>query len=205
MIIKRRICKDVFKRQKRMKYFGDANEISNIGITTIGTEVFIDYINDPPKSKPIQRAPLTKFKSKCSLRAYKPNIDHIKHIDPDKITTSSASNGFIKSGYMPKHIKKLIDDDKNEDNISIMVKNFPTYLDMDTLKNIFRQHFKSYGDIQRITILRNKNNTIKDIAFIEYYYNKHALSVFENPKRLIIERQIVSIEKKKKIKKKFIY
>ena len=66
---------------------------------------------------------------------------------------------------------------------------------------MFDKHFKVYGNIKRITILTNNNNTIKDIAFIEYYNNKDALKVFENPKRLIIGRQIVSIEKNKKKKK----
>jgi len=200
--ITKKIPKAILGRRQRMKFFGDANEKSNIGLTTIGRTVYIEYINEEPRIE--KKKPLTTFTSKGSFGTYKPNMDRCKNIDMNSFTSAPSANGFVRSGYVPTHIQEQIVSGKDVDDFSIMLKNFPTHMGMDTLKDLFRKHFKSYGDIQRITILRNNDNTIKDIAFIEYYYNKDALKVFEEPKRLIIGRQIVSIQKKKKIKKKFI-
>tara|TARA_B110000908_G_C10233609_1_gene441970 strand:- start:1081 stop:1815 length:735 start_codon:yes stop_codon:yes gene_type:complete len=200
--ITKKIPKATIGRRQRMKFFGDANEISNIGLTTIGREVHIEYINEKPRIE--KKKPLTTFASKGCFGTYKPNMDRCKNIDMDSFSSAPSANGFVRSGYVPTHIQEQIVSGKDVEEFSIMLKNFPTHMGMDALKDMFRKHFKSYGDIQRITILRNNDNTIKDIAFIEYYYNKDALKVFEEPKRLIIGRQIVSIQKKKKTKKKFI-
>ena len=86
--------------------------------------------------------------------------------------------------------------------VSIILKNFPTYTEVNILKDVFRKYFSKYGDIKKITILTDKQNNIKDIAFIEFYYNKDALKLLENPPRLIIGKQIVSIQKNRS-KRKF--
>lgn len=199
-MITKRVSLESIERQKRIKFFGQANKESNVGCTVIGSITHIKYLDE--KNNVEVKKPLTKFKINASNMAYKPNMSRLKNIDIDSFNTTSK-NGFVKSGYIPKHIKTQLDEDKGVEQISILLKNFPTYAEMNVLKDIFRNHFKSYGAIQRITILKDKKNNIKDIAFIEFYFNKDALKVFENPKRLIIERQIVSVEKKTRKKQKF--
>ena len=199
VVIKKRVSLESIERQKRIKFFGQANKESNVGCTVIGAITHIKYLDE---KKVEVKKPLTTFKINASSTAYKPNISRLKNIDIDSFNTKSK-NGFVKSGYIPKHIKTQLDEDKGVEQISILLKNFPTYVGMNVLKDIFRNHFKSYGAIQRITILKDKKNNIKDVAFIEFYFNKDALKVFENPKRLIIERQIVSVEKKIRKKQKF--
>ena len=199
-MIKKRVAIEAIERQKRLKFFGQANKESNKGCTVIGSLTYIRYLDE--KQVEIKK-PLTKFKINASATAYKPNIDRCKNMDINSFSKVSK-NGFVRSGYIPKHIKNQLEEDKDVEDISIIVKNFPTYADKFVLKDIFRNHFKSYGEVKRVTILTDKKNNIKDIAFIEFYYNKDALKVFENPKRLIIEKHIVSIEKNKKKKKRFI-
>ena len=196
-MIGQRMAIPAIERQKRLRYFGQANPESNKGLTVIGSLTYIRYLDE--ESKIEMKQPLSKFKVTENSKAYRPNLDRVKNIDFTKSSTSK--DGFVKGSYMPNNIKQIIKEEENIEKISVVLKNFPTHIDKYTLQNMFEKHFKIYGDIKRITILTDKNNTIKDIAFIEYYYNKDALKVFENPKRLIIGRQIVSVEKNKQKKK----
>ena len=192
MIIEKRVALEAIKRQKRMKFFGDANEESNRGLTVIGPLTYIKYLDEEEKVE--VKKPLTKFKINASSTAYKPNISKFKQVDMDSVGIKKT--GFAQGGYIPKNIKLRLEEDKEVESISIMLKNFPTYAEMDVLKNVFRNYFKKYGDIRRITILKDKRNNIKDTAFIEFHYNKDALKVIEARPRLIIDKQIVSIQKK---------
>lgn len=196
-MIGQRMAIPAIERQKRIRYFGQANPESNKGLTIIGPLTYIRYLDE--ESKIEMKQPLTKFKTNENSKAYRPNLDRVKSVDFTKQTISK--DGFVKGSYMPSNVIQLIKEEENIEKISVVLKNFPTHMDKHTLENMFDKHFKVYGDIKRITILTNNNNTIKDIAFIEYYNNKDALKVFENPKRLIIGRQIVSIEKNKQKKK----
>ena len=192
----KRVSIESIERQKRLKFFGDANEESNKGLTIIGPLTYIQYLDEKPK---IEKKPLSNFKINNSSKAYRPSKERLKNINiPDDFGLKS---GFIKGGYIPKNIKEQLKEDANNEPISIILKNFPTYLEYNQLKDLFRNHFKSYGDIKRITILKDKQGNIKDIAFIEYYYNKDALKVLENKKRLRMGNYIVSIERKKERKK----
>ena len=66
---------------------------------------------------------------------------------------------------------------------------------------LFLKGLLKLRNIKKITILKDKYGDIKDIAFMEFYNNKDALKLLENPKRFIINKQIISIEKNKKKKK----
>jgi RNA recognition motif-containing protein len=199
-MIQKRVAFEAIERQKRIKFFGQANEESNKGLTVIGSLTYIQYLDEKEQAE--VKKPLTTFKINASATAYKPNINRVKHIDMDSVTKKTS--GFVGGGYIPKNIKQQLEEDKNFEQISIVVKNFPTYAEMNVLKDIFRKYFTTYGEVKRITILTDKQNNIKDIAFIEFYYNKDALKVFEKPRRLIIEKYIVSITKQTKKRKKFI-
>jgi RNA recognition motif-containing protein len=200
MIIKKRVALEAISRQKRMKFFGQANEESNKGCTVIGSLTYIQYLDE---KKVEVKKPLTKFKINASTKAYKPNIDKCSQIDIDSTLFKSGKEGFSNSGYVPSNIKKCLQEGKDMEPVSIILKNFPTYTEVNILKDVFRKYFSKYGDIKRITILKDKQNNIKDIAFMEFYYNKDALRLLENPPRLIIGKQIVSIQKnrpKRKVK-----
>jgi hypothetical protein len=196
MIIQKRIAKDAIERQKRIKFFGDANEESNKGLTVIGSLTYIQYLDEDKKVE--RKKPLSSFKITTSRGAYKPSKERLDKAD--KTIESISSNGFKQSGYIPSNIEQFIKDDDNVDNVSIILRNFPTYIEYDRLKDTFKNHFKSYGPIKKITILKDRQDNIKDIAFMEFYNNKDAIKLLENPKRLIINKQIVSIEKNMKKK-----
>lgn len=197
-MIQKRVSLESIERQKRLKFFGDANEESNKGMTIIGSLTYIQYLDEPAKFE--KKVPLTKFKINSSSRAYKPSKERLNTINiPDDF--ESSSSGFAKGGYIPKNIKNQLK--TGDEPISIILKNFPTYLEYNQLKELFRNHFKSYGDIKKITILKDKQNNIKDIAFLEYYNNKDALKLLAKNKKIRMGNQIISIQKsiKKNIKK----
>jgi len=196
MIIEKRIAKVAIARQQRMKFFGDANEESNKGLTVIGPLTYIQYLDEEQKVE--RKKPLHSFTINTSRGAYKPSQERLDKAD--KSIESGTKSGFKQSGYIPSNITQFENDIDNED-ISIILRNFPTYINMDNLKQAFTNHFKSYGDIKKITILKDRNGNIKDIAFMEFYNNKDAIKLLENPKRFIINKQIISIEKNKKKKK----
>ena len=196
MLFEKRIAKVAIARQRRMKFFGDANEESNKGLTVIGSLTYIQYLDEEKKVE--RKKPLHSFGVNTSKGAYKPSKDRLEKADLS--IESGNKSGFKQSGYVPSNIKQF-EKDIDEEQVSIILRNFPTYIDIDTLKNTFTNHFKSYGNIKKITILKDKYGDIKDIAFMEFYNNKDALKLLENPKRFIINKQIISIEKNKKKKK----
>ena len=194
MITTKRIAKVAIERQKRMTFFGQANEESNKGITTIGYITRIQYLDEAPKVE--KNIPIRYFKKKTNSGVYAPSRDRLEKINQS--INDNSNKGFKKSGYVPSNIKKFIQDD--EDNISIVLRNFPTYVDAESLKNKFMSHYSSFGNIKKIHILKDKKGNIKNIAFMEFYNSKDALKLLENPKRLIINKQIISIEKNTKKK-----
>jgi len=201
MIVKKRIAKVAIARQKRMKFFGDANEESNKGLTVIGSLTYIRYLDEEPKVE--QKKTLSSFKLNTSKGAYKPSKKYVDNAD--KSMESGNKTGFKQSGYVPSNIKQFIDSDVNTEDISIILRNFPIYIEYEQLKETLMNHFKKYGNIKKITILKDNQNNIKDIAFMEFYDNKDAIKLLENPRRLIINKQVVSIEKntRKNTRKKY--
>ena len=191
MIIQKRIAKEAISRQKRMKFFGDANEESNKGLTVIGSLTYIQYLDEEKNFE--QKKPLSTFKVNSSKGAYKPSKERVDSID--LLTQGSDTREFKQSGYVPANIKQFVEENENNEPISIILRNFPTDVEQYQLKDAFTNHFKSYGNIKNITILKDKFNNIKDIAFMEFYDNKDAIKLLENPRRLIINKQVVSIEK----------
>tara|TARA_B110000908_G_C10220705_1_gene435187 strand:- start:279 stop:878 length:600 start_codon:yes stop_codon:yes gene_type:complete len=198
MIIQKRIAKEAISRQKRMKFFGDANEESNKGLTVIGSLTYIQYLDEEKNFE--QKKPLSTFKVNSSKGAYKPSKERVDSID--LLTQGSDTREFKQSGYVPANIKQFVEENENNEPISIILRNFPTDVEQYQLKDAFTNHFKSYGNIKNITILKDTFNNIKDIAFMEFYDNKDAIKVFEKPRRFIINKQIVSIERNKKKRKK---
>ena len=79
MIIQKRIAKEAISRQKRMKFFGDANEESNKGLTVIGSLTYIQYLDEEKNFE--QKKPLSTFKVNSSKGAYKPSKERVDRID----------------------------------------------------------------------------------------------------------------------------
>jgi len=102
-------------------------------------------------------------------------------------------------GYIPTSIKKDLEENKT-DRYSIIVRNIPLDEDGSYIENSLYDMFKSYGLIDKIKILRNKQtDRIKDMVFVDFMYMRDAVKLLNSSEKFKINRNILSLEKSKTV------
>ena len=189
--------KNVLER-RNWKPFGEAVN-GNKGITTIGAPVYLElcsnngsYKKKEEYSEPIKPSLNTSSKKKASfsLSTFKPSEESLKK-------TQDISNNFKSSGgYIPSFIKDKINESKDIENFSIVVKNFPLDKDKRELEFLIKNLFKQFGTIDRVKVLTNKfTGEVKDIAFVDFCYGIDAQKALKSQEKLMIDYCILSLEK----------
>jgi len=187
------------------KRFGDAIE-NNLGITSLAineefigenkkSNNYIDIIHDNNKKNFNN-----KKKNGFVISKLIDNIDIEAEINNKESEMNNNSNirGYKTSKYIPNILKN--NKEKNSENFSIVIKNFPNEISNYYLEQKLRNIFEVYGPINKIKTLYDKNtNKLKDIAFIDFYKTEDAIKVINSSKKFIIESCVLSLEKSKKI------
>lgn len=197
--------KSVIDRRYNMKPFGQA-AISNDGVTTLGAEVFIEKPNILSKNNfKLNRECRNKNKKNISfstgMKIFKPSKKNIEKFKNLKTFENNDSNtGFMKNTFIPSKLKNKMEENKNLDKFTIVIKNIPSDYNVKDVEFRLKKMFSSYGEIERLKVLTNKNDRTltRDIAFIDFVYPSDANKLLKSDERFKIDFSILGIEKSKK-------
>ena len=163
--------KSVIDRRLRMKKFGDAIN-SNENITTVGEPVNMEMVNSKTKifGKKLDNNTNTNICSKKN-NLYKPT----------KVAINQ--NNTIKYTKEPEY--------------KVILRNIPTHYTIADMSNILKTHLKDFGLIKSIRLIKDKydNLSIRDIAFVEFFYEKDMNKFLSNKNRIIIDNSIIDFER----------
>ena len=159
------VKRGVLERRNWAKF--GAAAVSNDGVTTIGPEVHIEYVNDKRNSEPqpkIVSKPEKQllFSERMKLDKYKKL--HEKRRANEKSETTSLDDLNKKQKYIPPN-KRGGRKNKFDNDFVVCVKNLPADINRDDLRNIGEE----YGDVVKAQVLTDRITRVsKGIGFIHY-------------------------------------
>ncbi len=195
--------KSMIDRRYKIKPFGQALS-GNDGVTTIGAEVFIEkpgIVSN--KNNFLAKSNRKNVPSYSSvMKTFRPssiNLDKFKNFKEFQGNTSSEI-GFTKNSFIPSKLKSKLAENLGLEKFSIIIKNIPMGTEVRDMEHQLRRMFKSYGDIERLKVLSDKNdrNMCRDIAFLDFVYPSDANNLLNSGERFVIQHFILNLEKSSK-------